>query len=71
MDFLIYVISAEIYGATYLYRFYIYHSLIFSKRLNGKHHFDCNLISLQFGNNIAARRLTGEVGLNRFLYRSK
>ena len=41
MDFLIYVISAEIWSKV-LYHFYIYHSLIFS---NGKHLFDCNLRS--------------------------
>ena len=51
-------------GATYLYRFYINHSLIFSKRLIGKQLFNCNLISyfeIKLCNLIAARGLKGEV----------
>ena len=42
--FLIYVISAEICSNVFV-AFLHYHSLIFSKRLIGKHCFDCNLRS--------------------------
>ena len=67
----LYIKSRLRYGTIYLYRFSIYHSLTFSKRLISKHLSDCFLRSFYVvqlghctahtGNNIAARGLQGEV----------
>ena len=64
-----YIKSRLRYRTTYLYRFSIYHSIIFSKRLVGKHLSDYFLRSFYVvqlgtahtGNNIPARGLQGEV----------
>ena len=65
----LYIKSRLRYGATHLYGFSIYHSLIFSKILVDRHLSDCYLRSfyvvqlgtVHIGNNIPARGLQGEV----------
>ena len=79
MNFLICTKSRLRYGTTYLYCFSIYHGLIFSKRLVGKHLSHCYLRSFyvvqlgiaQIGNNIPARGLQKVKGPVKLIKRVK